>query len=400
MSYQRLEGTCFNARPKGLQDEMDLRGDYVNTILETLVTQLTQQDVSGLQRILQQLASSPTMDTNEILNDQSVLQQDGEEVLNGVVRIYCTHSEPNYIMPWQRKKQEFSTSSGFAISGRRILTNAHAVEYGSLIQVKKRQSETKYLATAVAVGHQCDLAVLEIVDDSFWDDIPVLHFGDIPELLEDVSVIGYPVGGDSISITSGVVSRIEMQEYAQASADLLALQIDAAINPGNSGGPVFNSRNEVIGVAFQSLSDDDIENIGYVVPVNVIHHFLQTIDRSRARNADFNKSHFPVEYSVCSLGCRFQTLESASLRKFLKMPSDDSMTGIRVTKIASLAPAHALLQPDDVVMSIDGIPIANDATIPFRQNSLMERVHLNYHFTQKFDGDCVRLEVCINTQFA
>lgn len=53
-----------------------------------------------------------------------------------------------------------------------------------------------------------------------------------------------------------------MQEYAQASADLLAIQIDAAINPGNSGGPVFNSRQQVIGVAFQSLSDEDIENIG------------------------------------------------------------------------------------------------------------------------------------------
>eukprot|EP01035_Chromulina_nebulosa_P034739 gene34739-46648_t len=63
------------------------------------------------------------------------------KLLNGVVRIYCTHSLPNFGMPWQRQKQEFSTSTGFMIDGRRILTNAHAVEYGSLIQVKKRQSE-------------------------------------------------------------------------------------------------------------------------------------------------------------------------------------------------------------------------------------------------------------------
>ena len=80
-----------------------------------------------------------------------------------------------------------------------------------------------------------------------------LPFGEIPDLQEDVAVIGFPVGGDSISISSGVVSRIEMQEYAQASAELLAIQIDAAINPGNSGGPVVNSKNEVIGTHIRNI---------------------------------------------------------------------------------------------------------------------------------------------------
>jgi S1-C subfamily serine protease len=60
-------------------------------------------------------------------------------------------------MPWQRQKQEFSTSSGFIIDKKRIITNAHAVEYGSLIQVKKRQSEKKYVASVVAVGHECEM---------------------------------------------------------------------------------------------------------------------------------------------------------------------------------------------------------------------------------------------------
>ena len=75
---------------------------------------------------------------------------DQNTLLNGVLRIYCTHSEPNFAMPWQRLRQSSSTSSGFIIDGHRILTNAHAVEYGSLVQVKKRQSEKKYLASVVA----------------------------------------------------------------------------------------------------------------------------------------------------------------------------------------------------------------------------------------------------------
>ena len=220
------------------------------------------------------------------------------ELLNGVVRVYCTHSPPNFAMPWQRLKQEFSSSTGFVIAGRRLLTNAHAVEFGSLIQVKKRESEDKYVASVAAVGHECDLAVLTVEDDKFWEGLHPLTFGSVPDLLEEVSVIGYPVGGDSLSISNGVVSRIEMQEYAQASAQLLAIQIDAAINPGNSGGPVINNDNEVIGVAFQSLSGEDLEGIGYVVPCNVVDHFLDDV----ARHGSFS--------GVCGLGVRLQGMEN------------------------------------------------------------------------------------------
>lgn len=52
---------------------------------------------------------------------------------------------------------------------------------------------------------------------------------------DSVSVVGYPIGGDTISVTSGVVSRIEVTSYVHGSTELLAVQIDAAINSGNSG---------------------------------------------------------------------------------------------------------------------------------------------------------------------
>lgn len=81
----------------------------------------------------------------------------------------------------------------------------------------------------------------------------------------------YPVGGECISITAGVVSRVEMTVYAQAEQELLSIQIDAAINPGNSGGPVVNDDGEVVGVAFQSLDGNDVENIGWV---NCFRFFL------------------------------------------------------------------------------------------------------------------------------
>ncbi len=63
----------------------------------------------------------------------------------------------------------------------------------------------------------------------------------------------FPIGGDTMSVTSGVVSRIEVTSYVHGAAELLAIQIDAAINSGNSGGPAFNSKGECVGIAFQSL---------------------------------------------------------------------------------------------------------------------------------------------------
>ena len=57
--------------------------------------------------------------------------------MDAVVKIYCTHTEPNYSLPWQRKRQYSSTSSGFVVAGdggqRYLLTNAHSVEYYSQV---------------------------------------------------------------------------------------------------------------------------------------------------------------------------------------------------------------------------------------------------------------------------
>ena len=147
-----------------------------------------------------------------------------------------------------------------------------------------------------------------------------------------------------MSITSGVVSRIEMQEYVQASAQLLAIQIDAAINPGNSGGPVVNGDNEVIGVAFQSLSSEETENIGYVIPVPVITHFLEDV----ARYGRFS--------GVCGLGVRMQGLESESLRRHCRM--QPGQTGVMIASIAPLAPANKHLMRGDVLLSVDGITVS------------------------------------------
>ena len=86
------------------------------------------------------------------------------------------------------------------------------------------------------------------------------------------------MGGDNISVTRGVVSRIDTMPYTQGAEDLLVIQIDAAINPGNSGGPVFDTSGHVIGAAFSGLVH--ASNIGFIIPTVTIDHFLAQFNKN------------------------------------------------------------------------------------------------------------------------
>ncbi|KAJ4761465.1 protease Do-like protein [Rhynchospora pubera] len=289
--------------------------------------------------------------------------------MDAVVKVFCTHTEPNFSLPWQRKRQYSSSSSGFIISGRRVLTNAHSVEHFTQVKLKKRGSDTKYLATVLAIGTECDIALLTVSDDEFWQDVSPVHFGSLPALQDAVTVVGYPIGGDTISVTSGVVSRIEILSYVHGSTELLGLQIDAAINSGNSGGPAFNDKGKCVGIAFQSLKHEDVENIGYVIPTPVITHFITDYEKSGQYTG------FPI------LGVEWQKMENPDLRKAIGMKPDQK--GVRVRRVEPTAPESGCLHPSDIILSFDGVDIANDGTVPFRHG---ERIGFSYLVSQKYTG--------------
>ncbi|CAN6214445.1 unnamed protein product [Urochloa humidicola] len=301
--------------------------------------------------------------------------------MDAVVKVFCVHTEPNFSMPWQRKRQYSSSSSGFIIGGRRVLTNAHSVEHYTQVKLKKRGSDTKYLATVLAIGTECDIAMLTVEDDEFWNGVSPLEFGSLPALQDAVTVVGYPIGGDTISVTSGVVSRIEILSYVHGSTELLGLQIDAAINSGNSGGPAFNDKGKCVGIAFQSLKHEDAENIGYVIPTPVINHFIQDYEKSGEYTG------FPI------LGIEWQKMENPDLRKAMGMKSDQK--GVRVRRVEPTAPESGCLQPSDIVLSFDGIDIANDGTVPFRHG---ERIGFSYLVSQKYTGEKARVKVLRNSK--
>ena len=184
--------------------------------------------------------------------------------------------------------------------------------------------------------------------------------------------MGYPIGGDRLSVTEGVVSRIEVSAYAQTERPLLAIQLDAAINSGNSGGPVFNG-DRLIGIAFQSL--DEGENISYAIAGPIVEHFLNDVD-------DGTFHGFP------DLGVTWQPLESPSQRAYLGLPAKSR--GVLVTGIGFESSAWKKIELGDVLLEIDGVEVDCDGTVPLRRG---EPVDFSYAITMHQVGEKLPLTI-------
>ena len=264
-----------------------------------------------------------------------------------VVLIRSLKQDFDYVTPWKRKDMAQTSGSGFIIAGERILTNAHNIGNSRYVELRKENIAMRYPARIVFVGHDCDLAILSVDDKSFFEGTQALELAGIPQVNSTVSTYGFPVGGDRISVTEGVVSRIEADTYAHSGADShLVIQTDAAINPGNSGGPVIQE-GKVVGVAFQGLREAD--NIGYMIPTTVIEHFLKDVD-------DGQYDGFG------SMGAIFYPgLHNASYRDYLKVPPNED--GVVVIDTIMHSSIESILLPGDVMTQIDDYNIDNDGMI-------------------------------------
>ncbi|HEY2590393.1 MAG TPA: trypsin-like peptidase domain-containing protein [Steroidobacteraceae bacterium] len=268
-----------------------------------------------------------------------------ESVDNAVVKIFATMRYPDPFRPWAKQTPHDVTASGVVIEGHRILTNAHAVLYASDIQVQATEGGDKVSATVAAVGPGIDLAVLKLDDQAFFaKHVPVARANVLPQIKDPVLVYGFPEGGSTLSITKGIVSRIEFVPYSLDTA-WLRIQIDAAINPGNSGGPAI-ADGKMMGLAFSRLGGDS-QNIGYIIPSEEIELFLKDV-------ADGRYDGKPGMYD------ELQTLENPALRAFLKL--DKSVSGI-VVHHPTRRDADYPLKEWDVITRIGSTPIDDQGMV-------------------------------------
>ncbi len=295
-----------------------------------------------------------------------------QSIYNSIVRIEVATQVPNYREPWKAGNFGGGIGTGFLIAPNKFLTNAHVVSNARRILITVHGSPRKHPARILYIAHDCDLALLEVEDATPFFNVPPLQIGSVPRLESQVRVIGYPVGGNRISVTRGVVSRIDFRPYSHTRSDQhLIVQIDAAINPGNSGGPVLQN-GKVVGVAFQGLRSAD--NTGYMIPTPVIKRFLTDIkDGSYDQYVDLGLSEFAL-------------FNPAMRKKFNLKPTDP---GVLIAHVTPGATCGGVVQDNDILTAINGNAVDAAGNIQIDG----EKVNLNEIVERKFSGDTITLNL-------
>jgi S1-C subfamily serine protease len=258
-----------------------------------------------------------------------------------VVKVFAAVRFPNPVQPWAKGQPAQTTGSGVIIEGKRILTNAHLVAYGTEVYVQARQGADKVEAKLQALNTESDLAVLTVSDEKFWEKRGALpRMRQLPRVQDRVSIFGFPIGGNDLSVTKGEVSRIEFGAYGRGVGPII--QVSAAINPGNSGGPaVVNDK--MIGLVVSRIQN--AQNIGSVIPNEEIELFLDDLKHGRR-----------VGKPLISFQFLYQRLENKALRRKFKV--DAKVRGVLV-HLPAAKQANCPLKPFDVLIKIGDYAIDN-----------------------------------------
>ena len=263
---------------------------------------------------------------------------------DSVVKVIAQIRLPQPIQPWIKQNAVEVNGTGVVIEGKRILTCAHLVTYASEVVVQGQNAGDRIDAKVSVMGQGIDLAILNVDEEGFFDGRPPLRRSkDLPPIMSPLSFCGFPLGGNSLSVGRGTLSRIEYAPYDDRTAGL-RIQVEAALNAGNSGGPILVN-GEMAGMIIGLL--DQAQNVGYVIPHEEVDDFL----------ADVADGHFDGKPRLSD---QFQTLENPALRSRLGLGKE--VKGIMIRKPASEEPSYPLHE-FDIVTRIGSHPIDNQGMV-------------------------------------
>lgn len=294
-----------------------------------------------------QIATTKTVSSSGSSSSSDDLSEVSENVMPSIVSI--TGKFETTSQGWFGQQQSSETEgvgSGIIIgkeSGKLlIVTNNHVVEDAKSLSVGFVDGESAS-ATIRGTDSDADLAVVEVktsdMKSSTQKKIAVITLGDSDSLKtgERAIAIGNALGYGQ-SVTGGYISAKE-REVQLTDTTMTLIQTDAAINPGNSGGALLNSKGELIGINTVKYASEDVEGMGYAIPINTAKPIINSLIKNEAVK----------ESEQAYLGVSGQTIDSSMASQF-DMPS-----GVYVQQVVKGSPAQtAGISAGDVIVKFDG----------------------------------------------
>lgn len=253
-----------------------------------------------------------------------------------------------------------------------IMTNYHVVENAGKVSVTSMNGE---VADAEFLGGDSysDIAVLRIAADKVDDVVPI---GDSTKAKvgDTVFTVGTPIDSQYMgTVTKGIISSeiktITVSSSGQGESMMEVIQTDASINPGNSGGPLVNINGEVIGITSMKLVTDEIEGMGFAIPIEVA---MSEVDRLE-KGEEIKRPYIGVSmFDV--------TNEAMLYRNNIKL-DQNIREGVVINEVEPTSPAaEAGLQSKDIIIEVDGTKIKNAA-------------HFKYLLYNHNIGDTVKIKI-------
>jgi serine protease Do len=286
--------------------------------------------------------------------DQS-LDQIAERTMRSVVQIDVTsYSVPEHGQgdESQNLQRQRALGSGVIVDpDGYIITNNHVVSGALRIRVTLAPATVELVTGRTVLSHEKHVYSATLIGTNRYADLAVLKIGEknlpfIPlpgnydvRLGQTVIAIGSPEGLDH-TVTKGIVSALGRQP--DADRPMVYVQTDAPINPGNSGGPLVDRNGSLVGInTFIYTSGGGSEGLGFAIPEPIVRYAYMQLREFGTIPAS-------------TIGAHAQTITPV-LAAGLKLPRD---WGVMFSDVEANGPAAAAgIQPKDLVLSIDGVPI-------------------------------------------
>ena len=238
-----------------------------------------------------------------------------------------------------------------------IITNHHVIENSDKVIVVTTSGK-EVEATLLGSDEIADIAVLTIE----VGDVPqVAQLGESTktELGDTLFTVGSPLGKKYMgTVTKGILSgkdRTVEVSLTNGTFIMEVLQTDAAINPGNSGGPLLNINGEVIGVNSMKLVQDEIEGMGFAIPIEVASSVAEKIEQE----GKVTRPYLGVEM--------IDVTDTWSLYRNNVVVDSSIKAGVVVAKVTKGTPAEkAGLKTGDVIVKVGEDEVESIAYFRYR----------------------------------